>query len=177
MGKYKHKFIIVERFFMHILFVLGVFVFLLLCVRIFIISSGFVDGPSMEPQFHDNDRFLVNKVSYYVSAPERHDVVQILDKTQKKLVLKRIIGLPGETVQIKRGHVYISEQGQEYASEIMEPYLPEHVFTKVKNQEGVFELTLGEEEYFLMGDNRKVSVDSRVYGAIKRRQIIGRVHH
>jgi signal peptidase I len=122
-----------------------------------------VEGPSMLPTFKPND-VVQAKVSY--AEPERGGVV-IIAENRGDRVIKRVIGLPGETVTLYRGYVYINGQ------RLREPYLPGHTYTFKSNQadERAVAWRLGDDQFFVMGDNRLESHDSRHYGPVDRHQI------
>lgn len=128
-----------------------------------------VDGRSMETTLSNGDHLLVDKISYRFRDPKRYDIVVFPYKYEEKTYyIKRIIGLPGETVQVKDGYTYIDGELLEsdiYGAEVM-------------NSSGIAEtpVTLGEDEYFVLGDNRNHSADSRdpSVGVIKREDLIGR---
>ena len=130
-----------------------------------------VSGSSMESTLSDGDNLIVDKLSYRFQDPERFDIIVFpFQYDTSKYYIKRIIGLPGETVQIdKEGRIYINGEVLEenYGREVI---LPENI--------GIASslITLGEEEYFVLGDNRNNSSDSRtqVVGNIKRKDIIGK---
>ena len=127
-----------------------------------------VMGTSMAPTLADGDQLIVEKVSYYFSDPQRYDIIVFpYPEDPQKHYIKRIIGLPGETVQIVDGYVYING----------EP-LDEHYGNEVMNNAGVATtpIVLGDDEYFVLGDNRNNSEDSRyaAVGNIKRSDISGR---
>lgn len=127
-----------------------------------------VSGLSMYPTLEDGDNLIVDKISYRLGDPARFDIIVFpAPDDPGKNYIKRIIGLPGETVQIIDAEVYIDgiKLGENYGAEVMEYYGTAQV--------GV---VLGEDEYFVLGDNRNVSKDSRyeVVGNIHRDQIIGR---
>jgi signal peptidase I len=127
-----------------------------------------VSGSSMETTLSDKDQLIVDKMTYRFRDPKRYDIVvfpyQYQDNTY---YIKRIIGLPGETVQILSGMVYIDGMR-----------LDEHYGNEIMENPGIAEepLTLGEEEYFVLGDNRNNSSDSRAsdVGLIHRKDLIGR---
>ena len=143
--------------------VLAVFVVLFFCDRVT------VTGHSMEPVLAADDVVLVNRVQYHFSDPERYDIIVFTKENGSgtKTYVKRVIGLPGETVQIIDGEVYINGEllGENYGAEIIE-------------NPGVAAepITLGDDEYFVLGDNRNNSKDSRYaeVGNIKREDLIGR---
>ena len=134
--------------------------------RVFIGSVYVVEGTSMYPTY-------VPGTSLYgapISTPlERGDVV-LLDDGKEDYAVKRIIGLPNETVQLWRGRVFINRQM------LIEPYLTKHIYTYPMEPErrgAIF--ILGEREYLVLGDNRPCSADSRTYGPVNRKQIKRRV--
>ncbi|HLF25174.1 MAG TPA: signal peptidase I [Anaerolineae bacterium] len=120
-----------------------------------------IDGTSMEPSLHDSEYVIVDKVTYLIGRPQRGDVVVFARDGDPKDYIKRVIGLPGETVQISDGHVLVNGQV------LAEPYVaPANVTYSAQY--------LGEDEYFVMGDNRGNSTDSRQFGPIQADDIIGR---
>ncbi len=134
-------------------------------VRSFSGSVVVVAGRSMAPTYEEGSRIL----SLPINTPlERGDVV-LLDDGGSEYAIKRIIGLPGETVHLWRGFIFINRWL------LQEPYLPRHTYTYPDEQIGNFSLKLGQNEYFVLGDNRFVSVDSREYGAVGRDRIKSRV--
>ncbi len=130
-----------------------------------------VDGQSMEPMLSDGDNLIVDKITYRFRDPERFDIIVFPFKYKEDtFYIKRIIGLPGETVQIdEEGKIYIDGEilEENYGREIIQ-----------SNTIGIASepILLGEDEYFVLGDNRNNSMDSRteVVGNIKREEIIGR---
>lgn len=125
-----------------------------------------VEGSSMETTLSNGDQIIVENVSYYIHDPERFDVVVFPNKEGVNYI-KRIIGLPGETVQIADGYIFINGEAllENYGSELMEdPGLAAE------------EISLGEDEYFVLGDNRNASIDSRrdEVGTVKRDHIRGK---
>ncbi len=117
----------------------------------------------MAPTFQPGACLFTVAVSYPV---HRGDIV-VIDDGGKDLAVKRIIGLPGETVQFWRGQVFVDHQ------ELSEPYLAKNVYTFPKPHRGT--RLLGNDEYYVMGDNRAKSVDSRNYGPVRRAQIKRRI--
>ncbi|MFH1582232.1 MAG: signal peptidase I [bacterium] len=140
---------------------------IVLPIRYFLFQPFFVNGQSMDPNFEDGDYLIVDELSYRLRAPERGEVVVFNypnDISQK--YIKRIIGLPGETLEIIDGKIYITNT--ERKIELDESgYLPS-VYTT-----GTIRVNLDEEEYFVLGDNRTVSSDSRRWGTLPRKNIIG----
>jgi signal peptidase I len=138
-------------------------------IRVFIISPFVVDGDSMHPTFQNLDYLIVDEFLYNFSAPKRGDVIVFRYPSNPSIFyIKRIIGLPGETVSINHGVVTVIKED---ASKITldEPYIVNEDATYTKN------VSLGSEEYFVMGDNRPNSSDSRVWGPLPKKSIIGRV--
>ena len=127
-----------------------------------------VDGRSMMNTLHDGDNLIVEKLSYRFSDPKRFDIIVFPPTGKKEYYIKRIIGLPGETVQIdENGNIYINGEllEENYGAETIQ-----------NPGRAVNPITLGDDEYFVMGDNRNNSKDSRSeeVGNVKRSQIIGR---
>ena len=126
-----------------------------------------ITGQSMTPELRSEDVVLMNRLSYDLGSPKRFDVV-VFEREDKKPNVKRVIGLPGETVQIKNGQIYIDDKPLEADKGLGQVSLA-----------GLAEnpVVLEEDEYFLLGDNRDSSEDSRFVkiGNVKRRQIRGMV--
>lgn len=127
-----------------------------------------VSGKSMMNTLHDQDNLIVDKISYRFRDPKRYEIIVFPYRYQEDTYyIKRIIGLPGETVQIKEGYVYINGE-----------LLDEHYGREVMNESGIAAepLQLGEDEYFVLGDNRNHSSDSREpnVGVLHRDELIGR---
>lgn len=141
-------------------------------VRYFLVQPFYVKGASMEPNFHENEYLMVDEISYRFKTPQRGDVVVFrYPKDPQEYYIKRLIGLPGETVEIKDGSVYITEESG-LTSKVEETYLPSYSNTVALTEEPV---KLAEDEYYVMGDNRNGSKDSRSFGPVKRSFVIGRV--
>ena len=139
-------------------------------IRYFIFQPFFVRGHSMEPNFENGDYLIIDELSYRLREPQRGEVVVFKypnDPSQR--YIKRIIGLPEETIEIKDGKVAIlSEKGSQILDEL--DYLSSAIFTP-----GNTRITLAGNEYFVLGDNRISSADSRRWGALPRENIVGRV--
>ncbi len=133
-------------------------------INYFFISIIPIKGQSMEPNFHSGDWALINKFRYIKGDPERGEVVGLRfpGDPYKERYIKRIIGLPGEMVTINNDVIYINNRPLE------EPYIPED-YTTGPN----LSITLKDNQYFLIGDNRENSSDSRIWGPASKEDIIG----
>jgi signal peptidase I len=138
-------------------------------IRYFLIQPFFVNGASMEPNFLNGDYLIIDEISYRFSQPERSDVVIFrypLDPSQ--FFIKRIIGLPGETVEIENGKIII--KGAFEKTFVMD----ESAYLNDAYTAGNITVKLDDKEYFVLGDNRQASSDSRKWGEVARKNIIGR---
>lgn len=137
-------------------------------IRVFIAEPFVVSGSSMVPTFEDSDYLIVDKLSYRLNDPEREDVVIFrYPNDQKKFFIKRIIGLPKETVDIKGSIVTITNGEHKNGLALDEPYVK-----NISNNTTHLELKAG--EYFVMGDNRSGSSDSRYWGPVSRNLLVGK---
>lgn len=144
---------------------------IILPVRYFVIQPFYVKGASMEPSFYDNEYLIVNELVYRLKEPERGDIVIFKNpRNEKEFFIKRLIGLPGETIKIYDHKIYIYNKEHEDGVIVEEPYLLEN-----ENTIGNDIWKLNEFEYFVLGDNRDRSLDSRNFGSIERKAIIGKV--
>jgi len=141
-------------------------------VRYFLIQPFFVRGASMEPNFDNGQYLVINEIGYRFEEPQREEVIVFkypLDPSQ--YYIKRIIGLPGETVEIKNNQVIIYSLESPRGRILDESsYLTAGTITW-----GEVTVKLAKDEYFVLGDNRQASSDSRQWGALPRENIIGRV--
>ena len=138
-------------------------------IRYFVFQPFIIKGNSMEPNFHQGDYLIVDEISYRFKEPQRGDVIVFRypqDTSQR--FIKRIIGLPGETVTMNEGNITISKG-------IEERILNESDYLPKQNYFDNVSLSLGENEYFVLGDNRFASFDSRKWGSLSRDYIVGRV--
>ena len=139
-------------------------------IRVFLFQPFFVQGASMEPNFENGDYLIVDELSYRFREPQRGEVIVFKypgDRSQR--YIKRIIGLPGETIEIKEGEIVVSSQGKQYVLDESR-YLSSNFKTP-----GKILVTLGQNEYFVLGDNRFFSYDSRRWGLLPKEDLIGRV--
>ncbi len=162
--KRKHR-----RLLREIALYVALFTFCIYILPTYLLQKTFVDGPSMENSLYNGDTLLVDKVTYHFTSPKRFDVIVFYPQNNhdSEYYVKRIIGLPGETVQIVGSTIYINNEPLEefygkdaisYAGLASDP------------------IVLGEEEYFVLGDNRTVSLDSRYVevGKVTKESIAGR---
>lgn len=140
-----------------------------LLFRAFVLQPFMVDGNSMEPNFHDREYLLVNQMTYRLRAPGRGETIIFrFPKNPSEDYIKRIVGLPGETIEITDNEVLINGQ------RLDEQYLNADEQTVANTGISPFEKTLANDEYFVMGDNRSHSSDSREWGTVPKKNIIGR---
>ncbi len=144
---------------------------IILPIRYFIIQPFYVKGASMEPNFYDKEYLIINEISYYFSPPKRGEVVvfKYPNKT-KEYFIKRVIGLPGEKIEVKDGKVIIYNSSNSEGMILDEDYLSPWQQTNTPQI-----VQLDDDEYFLLGDNRLSSLDSRAFGAVEREYLIGKV--
>lgn len=136
--------------------------------RIFIAQPFIVEGASMDPTFQTSEYLIVDELSYRFKNPERGDVIVFkFPADPTKRFIKRLIGLPGEIVSIKDGQVTVTSSEHPNGLTLREPYVESE---KPEN----ISYTLGMGEYFVMGDNRAQSADSRLWGPVPEANIIGR---
>jgi len=142
-------------------------------IRLFVIQPFRVQMSSMKPTLLNDDLILINKLSYVGSTPERGDIV-VFDPPNRQDVeyIKRIIGLPGEYVDVSGGTVYIN--GTKFEENDEHPKTDYTQKFPFKPEDGEKGQKLAPDEYFVMGDNRDFSFDSRSFGPIKRESILGR---
>ncbi len=137
-------------------------------IRFFAIGPFVVYGSSMEPNFYTGEYLIVDEISYDFIAPHRGDVIVLRPPINTNThFIKRVIGLPNETVKIDGTIVTIINAANPNGFVLNEPYLAHH-----KGPSGSW--TLGSDEYFVLGDNRDVSDDSRIWGPLKKNMITGR---
>jgi len=139
-------------------------------IRYFVFQPFFVKGQSMEPNFENGDYLIIDEISYHFREPQRGEVVVFRypdDPSQR--YIKRIIGLPGETIEIKDGQIMIFNQdGIKVLDE-------SNYLSSLTSTPGNMKMTLDFNDYFVLGDNRPSSSDSRRWGAVPGENIIGRV--
>lgn len=137
------------------------------CSR-YVIGMGEVVGHSMWPNLEDGQRFLINRLAYRLGDPRPGEIVALKLPGDDDLVVKRIVALPGDLVRIRGGQVYVNGRA------LPEPYLPKGVATSGRAMhERAYRIA--DNCYFVLGDNRPSSDDSRTFGAVGRSEMVGRV--
>lgn len=160
----------IKNYILELIEVVVIALLIVIPIRMYLVTPFFVRGQSMEPNFQDSDYLIIDKLSFRVSKPERGDIVVFkapLDP--KSFYIKRIIGLPNETVEIKEGKVFVYNANNENGWEIKESYLGDHPSTP-----GNIKIKLKYDEYFVLGDNREASYDSREWGSLRSDKIVGK---
>jgi signal peptidase I len=157
-----------ENFFTELLKFVLIAAAIVFPIRLFIAQPFIVSGASMEPTFNNGQYLIVDELSYRLETPKRGDVIIFrYPKDPKEFFIKRIIGLPNESVTVSGGSITVTRtDGTKLA--LQEPY----VVNQGNGSDNTYKLT--GEEYFVMGDNRPESSDSRVWGPLPRDNIVGR---
>ena len=132
---------------------------LVIFIKKYIVSPIKVNGSSMDYTLKDKDIMILNEFTYYFNVINRFDIVVV--REQGELLIKRVIGLPGEKIKCQNGIIYINDK------ELIESYTSSLT-------EDFEEVKIAQDEYFVMGDNRSVSLDSRVYGTYSKSEIKGK---
>lgn len=138
-------------------------------IRMFVAQPFIVSGASMEETFQSGEYLIVDQLTYHFSTPERGDVVIFrYPRDPSKFFIKRVIAVPGDIITIKNSTVTITNDISPQGFELEEPY--------IKSMSGNLDMveTLGDREYFVMGDNRDFSSDSRAWGVLQEERIVGR---
>jgi signal peptidase I len=137
-------------------------------IRYFLFQPFIVNGASMEPSFEQGEYLLIDEISYRIRDPKRGEVVVFkYPKDPSFFYIKRIIGLPGETIEISNNQIKIYNYENPNGKILNEPYIK-------GNTEDALKIVLDKNEYFLLGDNREHSSDSRFFGPVPRENIVGR---
>lgn len=139
-------------------------------IRAYIVQTFVVEGLSMEPNFHDGEYLLIDKISYRFNQPQRGDVAVFISPEDAKLhFIKRVIGLPGETIEITQNRIFINNRP------LQEDYLKQGEQTLIgDNLLNDFKAVIPQDHHFVLGDNRQNSKDSRLIGLVPKRNIVGR---
>lgn len=145
-------------------FVYACIILIIILIRTFIATPVRVNGESMHPTLKNGEIMILNKINYRFHDIKRFDIVVVDTKDEK--IIKRVIGLPGETIEVKNNVLYINGQ------EVKESFLKEETVDFDLSQLNISKIP--QDSYFVMGDNRDNSKDSRIIGPVKRKQIVGR---
>ena len=158
-------------FFQELIKMAAIVVLIVVPIRLYIAQPFIVSGASMAPTFHTGDYLIVDQISYRFNNPDRGDIVIFkYPNNPSKFFIKRVIGLPGEKIKIEKESIYIINEehpdGFKYQlpTEAIDPP-PTHTSTEEK---------LGEKQYFVIGDNREHSLDSRKWGPLEEKYIVGK---
>lgn len=163
------------EFFLDIIETLVIALSIFLVVYLFLLQPHQVNGQSMVPNFQSGEYVLTDKISYKIGEPKRGDVIVFhappsahCPKGTGCDFIKRVLGVPGEMIEVKNNQIYVNSVPLE------EEYIPEDFETAAGDYTRHRTITLSENEYFVCGDNRPYSSDSRAWGPIKKTDIIGR---
>ena len=130
-------------------------------IRTFLVTPAVVEGASMDDTLKDGQIIIINKINYKINDPKRFQIVVVKNISEDDKIIKRIIGLPGETIEYRDNELYVND---------------ELVDDKYGNgPTNDFRVTIAKDEYFVMGDNRVVSKDSRLLGNFKKEDLVGSV--
>lgn len=131
------------------------------------VQSIQVVGSSMAPTLHDSERYVLNRWVYHTRAPQPMDIVVLRDPVDNTYAVKRIVGKEGDSIYIKGGHIFLNGRL------LNEPYLPAGTATFACPTAREQWVVCGADQYFVLGDNRNNSMDSRIYGPVSRKNILG----
>ncbi len=135
----------------------------------YIVQSVQVVGTSMTPTLHDSQRYVLNRWVYHVRDPRPGDIVVLRDPTDNGYAIKRVVAKAGDSIYLKGGHIFVN------GKELVEPYLKPGTPTYAGPESAEQWFICGENKYFVLGDNRNNSCDSRIYNAVPRENILGLV--
>jgi signal peptidase I len=159
------------KFALELLQILAISLVIIIPVRYFLIQPFYVKGASMEPNFFDHEYLIIDELSYRLNEPARGDIVVFkYPKDPKQFFIKRVIGMPEETVEIIDGKIRLYTKDHPNGFFLDETGYIDGVFTSSRQ---IVQLKKG--EYYLMGDNRPASLDSRIFGPVERDLIVGKV--
>lgn len=141
----------------------AIIIIVIILIRTFFVTPAMVSGASMDDTLEDGQVVLINKFVYRHNDIRRFDIVVVKNEINNDKIIKRVIGLPGEKIEYKNDDLYVND----------EKVKTSHVFRTTED----FVYQLGNDEYFVLGDNRPVSKDSRILGPFKKVDIVGRVSY
>ncbi len=157
-------------FFLELVQIVAIALIIVLPIRYFVFQPFIVKGASMEPNFFDGDYLIVDELSYRLREPNRGEVIVFhYPKQPDQRFIKRIIGLPNEEIKLQGDKITITDNQGNVITLNESEYLPGINLSASHN------ITLGKDEYFVLGDNRRNSLDSRKWGSLSRDEIIGKV--
>lgn len=134
----------------------------------YVVTPVVIQGRSMAPTLQDGECYFLNRWVYLFKSPARGDLVVLKDPGHNDFAIKRVIARPGDWLNLKEGKVFLNGE------RLNEPYLPKGTFTATPDSQEKW-IQLGQGQYFVMGDNRSCSEDSRVYGRVLRENILGAI--
>ncbi|MFH1482428.1 MAG: signal peptidase I [Patescibacteria group bacterium] len=142
-------------------------------IRYFLIQPFYVRGASMEPNFYDSEYLIIDEISYRFHEPKRGDIIVFkYPRNPQEYFIKRVVGLPNEKIQVKDGEIHIFNKEHPLGIKIDEPYLANGVKTNGTDDDII---SLSNDEYYVFGDNRNFSKDSRSFGPVNKSFVVGRV--
>ncbi len=157
------------------IFVFALMAFCVLLFRFYVAEPYVVDGASMDPTFHTGDYLIVDKLSYELGTPKRNTVIVFkYPNDPSKNFIKRVIGLPGDTVTMFNNKLTITNIENKNGFSIDQSYVVDTCENDKNGCISTFQKTLGADEYFVMGDNRAESFDSRYWGVLPKKYILGK---
>lgn len=159
-----------ENFFKDIIKFSVIALVIVIPIRFFVAQPFIVSGASMLPTFDSGQYLIVDQLSYYFHEPKRGEVIIFkYPKDPSKYFIKRVVGLPGETIRIEGKNIYVENEDHPSGFLLEEPYLEaENV------QPSSLTITLSGDQYFVLGDNRRASSDSRIWGPLSEDLVVGR---
>ncbi|MFO1475875.1 MAG: signal peptidase I [Verrucomicrobiota bacterium] len=137
----------------------------------YVLQTVQVQGQSMLPTLHDSDRYFLNRVAYFLHPPQAGDVVVLRDPSDGGYAVKRVIAGSGDAIYFKSGRVFVN------GHRIAEPYLAPGTATFTPTKRSEIMIVCGRNQYFVLGDNRNNSYDSRMYGPVPGQNILGAIIH
>lgn len=160
----------IVSFFLELIKIVAISLAIIIPIRYYLIQPFIVRGSSMEPNFFDGEYLIVDEISYRFEGPERGDVVVFkYPKDNTQYYIKRVIGLPQETVEIFQGKIIIYNNKYPEGNEMSESYL-----INIETP-GDMKISIPGGNYFVLGDNRRASSDSRIWGLLPQNNIVGKV--